>query len=142
MKQSQMKELLLQSLEHERGGIHVYETAMKCVVNKGLAKEFGKYLDQTREHERILMQVQRLVGPRVDADGAGSRVYRRRVGQVDRRPTPVLPAGAKQICINNLVGLREYKLRTQNDAAHYPAEHLIARVCHLASLERQRKGEA
>jgi len=57
MKQSQMKELLLQSLEHERGGIHVYETAMKCVVNKGLAKEFGKYLDQTREHERILMQV-------------------------------------------------------------------------------------
>jgi hypothetical protein len=30
MKQSQVNELLLQSLEHERGGVHVYETALNA----------------------------------------------------------------------------------------------------------------
>jgi len=29
----QLKELLLQSLEHERGGVKVYEAALKCAVN-------------------------------------------------------------------------------------------------------------
>jgi rubrerythrin len=57
MKPAQVKELLLQSLEHERGGIKVYETALRCVVNEDLENEWGKYLDQTREHERILIQV-------------------------------------------------------------------------------------
>jgi rubrerythrin len=57
MKQAQVKELLLQSLEHERGGIKVYETALKCVVNDELEEEFEKYLDQTRNHERILLGV-------------------------------------------------------------------------------------
>jgi rubrerythrin len=57
MKTDQLKELLLQSLEHERGGVLVYETALKCVVNKPLRGEFQKYLDQTREHVRILVKV-------------------------------------------------------------------------------------
>lgn len=57
MKQDQVKELLLQSLEHERGGIEVYETALQCVVNHKLEDEFTKYLGQTRDHERILLGV-------------------------------------------------------------------------------------
>jgi rubrerythrin len=57
MKSAQIKELLLQSLEHERGGIKVYETALRCVVNEDLEDEWGKYLEQTREHERILLGV-------------------------------------------------------------------------------------
>lgn len=57
MKPAQVKELLLQSLEHERGGIKVYETALRCVVNEDLENEWSKYLDQTRNHERILIQV-------------------------------------------------------------------------------------
>jgi rubrerythrin len=57
LKASQVKELLLQSLEHERGGIKVYETALKCVVNDDLEEEWEKYLDQTRNHERILIGV-------------------------------------------------------------------------------------
>jgi hypothetical protein len=36
MKQDQLKELLLQSLQHERGGIEVYKTALQCVVNRVL----------------------------------------------------------------------------------------------------------
>jgi rubrerythrin len=57
MKSDQVKELLLQSLEHERGGILVYETALKCVVTKSLKSEFQKYHDETVEHERILLKV-------------------------------------------------------------------------------------
>lgn len=57
MKVPQVKELLLQSLEHERGGIKVYETALKCVVNDDLEEEWEKYLKQTRNHERILIGV-------------------------------------------------------------------------------------
>ena len=57
MKQDQVKELLLQSLEHERGGIKVYETALQCVLNDELKEEFEKYLEQTRNHERVLLNV-------------------------------------------------------------------------------------
>lgn len=57
MNQAQVKELLLQSLEHERGGIRVYETALECVINEKLTPEFEKYLDQTRKHQRILLKV-------------------------------------------------------------------------------------
>jgi rubrerythrin len=57
MKQVQVKELLIQSLQHERGGIKVYEAALRCVVNEDLQEEWEKYLDQTRNHERILLQV-------------------------------------------------------------------------------------
>ena len=67
----QLTELLLQSLEHERGGIQVYMTALKCAVNADLKKEWSEYLEQTRNHERILIQVcQRLkIDPEAPSDG-------------------------------------------------------------------------
>lgn len=55
MKEAQLTELLLQSLEHERGGVQVYETALRCAVNKELKEEWSRYLEQTRKHERILV---------------------------------------------------------------------------------------
>lgn len=57
MNQEQVIDLLLQSLEHERGGIQVYTTALKCVRNADLKKEFQKYLEETRNHERILVEL-------------------------------------------------------------------------------------
>jgi hypothetical protein len=54
MKPAQLKELLLQSLEHERGGVLVYRTALECVINKDLQKEWKKYLQQTENHVEIL----------------------------------------------------------------------------------------
>jgi len=53
----QMRELLLQSLEHERGGVKVYETALTCVVNDDLKKEWSEYLEQTKQHVQILEAV-------------------------------------------------------------------------------------
>lgn len=53
----QLQELLLQSLEHERGGVDVYETAIECAVSEDLAKEWSEYLEQTRKHVQILERV-------------------------------------------------------------------------------------
>jgi hypothetical protein len=50
----QLQELLLQSLEHERGGVKVYETAVQCAVSEDLKKEWQEYLGQTRKHVQIL----------------------------------------------------------------------------------------
>lgn len=57
MDKKQFNELLLQSLEHERGGVKVYETALKCVVNDDLKEEWEKYLDETKHHVEILEEV-------------------------------------------------------------------------------------
>jgi len=57
MKKDQLNELLIQSLEHEKGGVKVYETALQCAVNEDLKKEWGEYLEQTRNHVRILENV-------------------------------------------------------------------------------------
>ena len=57
MKKEQLNDLILQSLEHEMGGVLVYETALQCVVNDDLKKEWEKYLEQTRTHVEILQEV-------------------------------------------------------------------------------------
>src|SRR6185436_13187099 len=57
MNADQLKELLLQSLEHERGGVKVYETALKCAVNEDLKEEWQKYLEQTEHHVEVLQDV-------------------------------------------------------------------------------------
>lgn len=57
MERKQMEELLYQSLETERGGIRVYEQAVACALNDDLRKEWEKYLDQTRNHEVVMLRV-------------------------------------------------------------------------------------
>lgn len=54
MEPEQIKELLLQALEHERGGVLVYRTALECVVNDELRSEWEKYLAQTESHVKAL----------------------------------------------------------------------------------------
>jgi rubrerythrin len=76
MKQEQVKELLIQSLEHERGGIQVYETALKCVLNDDLEVEWEKYLEQTRNHERILLRVFQQLSLDPNEDCPGRRVVK------------------------------------------------------------------
>ena len=50
----QLKELLLQSLVHERGGALVYRTALECAINDDLRAEWKKYLTQTEKHIALL----------------------------------------------------------------------------------------
>jgi hypothetical protein len=57
MNEKQVTELILQSLEHENGGVMVYETALQCVINDELREEWEKYLGETNNHVRILTDV-------------------------------------------------------------------------------------
>lgn len=55
----QLTELLLQSLEHERSGVNVYETAIGCAVSEDLKQQWSVYLEQTHTHVQILEEVLR-----------------------------------------------------------------------------------
>jgi hypothetical protein len=76
MNQEQVIDLLLQSLEHERGGIKVYEAALRCVLNADLRKEYEKYLGETRNHERILIGLCKALEIDPEAPTAGREVVR------------------------------------------------------------------
>jgi rubrerythrin len=93
MKQAQVKELLLQSLEHERGGIKVYETALQCVVNDELEEEFDKYLDQTRNHERILLAVFKALSLDPEEESPGRSVVKLLGGALVQAMQTALKAG-------------------------------------------------
>jgi len=54
---AQVEELILQSLEHEMGGVKVYTAAVECAVNADLKQEWSKYLKETREHVQKLESV-------------------------------------------------------------------------------------
>ncbi len=51
---AQLRELLLQSLTHEKGGVLVYQTALECVLDRNLRKEWLGYLKQTERHVTVL----------------------------------------------------------------------------------------
>jgi rubrerythrin len=76
MDHKQLKELVLQSLEHERGGIQVYETALQCARNDDLREEFEEYLQQTRQHEQKLLGVCARLGVDPEAPSPGRKIVK------------------------------------------------------------------
>jgi hypothetical protein len=76
MKMEQVHELLYQALETEQGGIQVYETALGCAQNADLKKEWREYLEQTRNHEKILLGVFKDLGLDPKNDTPGRMVVR------------------------------------------------------------------
>jgi rubrerythrin len=72
----QMHELLLQSLEHEMGGVKVYTEALTCVENDDLKKEWTKYLGQTKEHVKKVEAICAAVGVDPRQETVGRKVLR------------------------------------------------------------------
>jgi hypothetical protein len=54
---AQFIELLLQSLEHERGGVKVYQNAIDCAQRDDLRREWQQYLIQTEQHVAALTDI-------------------------------------------------------------------------------------
>ena len=73
-RKKQLHELLYQALETERGGIKIYETALTCAQNKDLKEEWEEYLEQTRTHEQVLLQVFKEIGLDPDTVSPGREV--------------------------------------------------------------------
>jgi hypothetical protein len=46
-----------EALETELGGVEVYKTSLKCIVNDDLKKEWEEYLEQTQNHVQVVRGV-------------------------------------------------------------------------------------
>jgi hypothetical protein len=57
MNTTQVRELLLQSLEHERGGVKIYKAAIAAAQRPDLKAEWTEYLEQTEQHVESLTDV-------------------------------------------------------------------------------------
>jgi len=57
MNRTRLTDLLVQSLEHERGGVEIYRAALKCAINDNLRNEWSHYLEQTQRHVQIMERV-------------------------------------------------------------------------------------
>lgn len=73
---AQIQELVLQALEHEQGGVKVYETALECVVNEDLREEWTQYLEETRRHVQVLAEASSELGIDPDTDSPGREITR------------------------------------------------------------------
>jgi rubrerythrin len=76
MKKDALHELLYQMLETEMGGVEVYTTAVRCAQNEDLKKEWKKYLDQTRNHVKVVRGLFDQMGLDPEADTPGRQVVR------------------------------------------------------------------
>ena len=76
MNEEQIRELLYQALETELGGVEVYTTALRCVLNEELKTELEEYLEQTENHVEILRQVFAKIGLNLEQETPGRKVVR------------------------------------------------------------------
>ena len=112
---NQVNELLYQALETEMGGIKVYETAVRCAVHEDLKEEWAEYLEQTREHERVLRGVFDKLGLDPQARSPGRDVVRHIGESLVMAMTMALKSGppeAAQIVAAECVVLAETKDHT------------------------------
>ena len=76
MNKDQMHELLYEALETEKGGVQIYQTALRCALNEDLKKEWEEYLEQTEIHVMVLIAVLKKLGLNPDQDTPGRQVVR------------------------------------------------------------------
>lgn len=76
MKFDQLEELVLQSLEHERCGVSLYEAALECAVRPELQEEWRQYLTETRRHVTALEDVCKALGIDADRKTVGRAIVR------------------------------------------------------------------
>jgi hypothetical protein len=76
MKKDQVEELLYQALETELGGEKVYQTAITCAENSDLKEEWQKYLEETQNHQKVLLEAFGRIGLDPSKETPGRMVVR------------------------------------------------------------------
>lgn len=69
-------DLLYQALETEKGGVQIYSTALRCVVNEDLKEEWNKYLEQTKTHVQRVTDILTELGLDPNVETPGRKVVR------------------------------------------------------------------
>jgi hypothetical protein len=127
MRTKQVEELVLQSLEHELGGVKVYEAALACAVHPGLKREWQKYLDETRGHVTALETVCSALGLELDQETPGRGVVRHLGGALVEAMKKAAAAGdpaAAQLVACECVVLAETKDHLDWELIAKCGEHL------------------
>jgi rubrerythrin len=69
-------DLLYQALETEKGGVQVYTTALRCALNKELREEWNDYLEQTKTHVQVVIDILKALDLDPNAETPGRKVVR------------------------------------------------------------------
>jgi len=69
-------DLMYQALETEKGGVQIYTTALRLVINEDLKEEWNKYLEQTKNHVQVLSNILLSFGLDPNAETPGRKVVR------------------------------------------------------------------
>ena len=112
MKAEQLHELLYQALETEQGGIKVYETAIRCARNRDLKAEWEEYLEQTQNHETVLVKLLEELKLDPEMETPGREVVRHLGASLVRAMEMALDAGkpeAAELVATECVVLAETK---------------------------------
>jgi rubrerythrin len=72
----QLEELLYQALETEKGGVLVYTSALSCVKNADLKKEWQEYLAQTKHHVDVVEELFETFGLDTARETPGRKIVR------------------------------------------------------------------
>jgi len=96
MDTKQFDNLILQALEHEKGGLKVYQTAIKCAVNDDLREEWEKYLGETRSHVEALTGVCRSLEIDASSETPGRKIVRHLGGALVEAMEMALRSGAPE----------------------------------------------
>ncbi len=72
----QFRELILQALEHERGGLQVYEAAINCAKNPELKEHWQEYMSETQNHIDVLERLCAKLGFDPEEETPGREVVR------------------------------------------------------------------
>jgi hypothetical protein len=76
MNEQQATNLLYEALETELGGEKIYASALKSVKNPDLKEEWQKYLEETKHHQEMLLQVFDTWGLEANRETPGRMVVR------------------------------------------------------------------
>jgi rubrerythrin len=76
MNSEKLNELLYEALETEKGGVKVYETALRCAVDEELKEEWEEYLEQTQNHVQIVTSLCEQFGLDTEKDTPGRKIVR------------------------------------------------------------------
>lgn len=76
----QLDELVLQSLEHKRSGLLVYEVAVNCAQNPELRERWQRHMSETQSHIDTLERLCSELGIDSESDTPGRQVVRH-IGQ-------------------------------------------------------------
>jgi rubrerythrin len=127
MKIEQLEELLLQSIEHEQGGVKIYEEALQCVVHPKLEEEWTRFLEQTRSHVAALEKVCAALDVDPERETPG-RLVVRSVGHAlvsaMKKARAAAPTEAAEIVASECVVFAETKDHLDWELLDRCAEHL------------------